>query len=69
MAKLEENEIKYTDDSDKAEILADRLEKIFGNDDNDEFDKDHFHKIKILVNEEEFVNLYTQREKIKPLSL
>ena len=70
IATLEENGIKYTKDSEKAEILADRLEKIFGDDDNNEFDKTHFDSINNSINRGEFSNLYTEREKkIKPLSM
>ena len=70
VANLIENGINYTIDSEKAGILADRLEKIFGNDDIDDFDKDHFDQINNSVDLNDISKLYNEKEKkIKPFSM
>ena len=70
VANLKENGIKYTTDTEKAEILADRLEKIFGNENNEEFNSDHFHMINNMADKGEYSKLYTEDEKkTKPLTM
>ena len=44
------NGIKITSDKQKANVLADRLENVFSNDNNENFDKHSFDQIKNAIN-------------------
>ena len=45
IANIEENGMKYTTDHAKAQVLADRLENVFNEDPNNNFDSEHFDHI------------------------
>ena len=60
---LEENGIKYTTDHDKAQILANRLEDVFNEDKNNDYNKEHFDQINKMVEDDVISKPYSKRKK------
>ena len=63
IAYLEENGIKYITDHDKAQVLANRLENVFNDDKNNNFDQEHLEHVNKAVDNDEISKLYTEPQK------
>ena len=56
--------MKYTTDHAKAQVLADRLENVFNEDPNNNFDSEHFDHINQQIESDAISKLYKPREKL-----